>query len=472
MREQRLAVGGVDVGGLRGGHDAELLGHARRRASAPALTPSPPTAASGIGEAATTTPAMSPARRRGASRPAAAERALHHHISKVWTKPLTIRESERGPNVSPGTPSADRGVRHAERGDESTTICATTATPRSAPGWSTSRSTCARQPLPAWLADPIAGVADRPGALPGRHRGTARGRRPARPRRRRGAAHRRRRPGVRAARPGPARRAPAVVVHPQFTEPEAALRDAGHPVERVLLRAADGFRLDPDAGARRRRPGLHRQPHQPDLGAAPGRRRWPRWPGPAGCWWSTRRSPTPRTPRRAGEPESLAGRARPARPGRAAQPDQDLGAGRAADRLPARRRPTWSPGWPPCSRCGPVSTPALAAAVGLRVAARGRRRAARSPRDLAADRDAPGAPACGPCRASRSPAARPARSCCCAWPARDQVRLALRGARLGGAPRRHVPRAGPRLAAGRGARHCHHRRVRRRRCGDVIKERQ
>ncbi|MFB7932503.1 Rv2231c family pyridoxal phosphate-dependent protein CobC [Streptomyces sp. NPDC056039] len=36
-----------------------------------------------------------------------------------------------------------------------------------------------------------------------------------------------------------------VVVHPQFTEPEAALRDAGHTVGRVLLRARDGFRLDP-----------------------------------------------------------------------------------------------------------------------------------------------------------------------------------------------------------------------------------
>ncbi|OII62443.1 aminotransferase [Streptomyces sp. CC53] len=36
-----------------------------------------------------------------------------------------------------------------------------------------------------------------------------------------------------------------VVVHPQFTEPEAALRDAGHEVRRVLLREEDGFRLDP-----------------------------------------------------------------------------------------------------------------------------------------------------------------------------------------------------------------------------------
>ncbi|MGY0487326.1 Rv2231c family pyridoxal phosphate-dependent protein CobC [Streptomyces sp. WG-D5] len=36
-----------------------------------------------------------------------------------------------------------------------------------------------------------------------------------------------------------------VVVHPQFTEPEAALEDAGHAVGRVLLREEDGFRLDP-----------------------------------------------------------------------------------------------------------------------------------------------------------------------------------------------------------------------------------
>ncbi|WP_233517491.1 Rv2231c family pyridoxal phosphate-dependent protein CobC [Geodermatophilus marinus] len=39
----------------------------------------------------------------------------------------------------------------------------------------------------------------------------------------------------------------AVVVHPSFTEPEAALRAAGHPVERLLLRADDGYRLDPAA---------------------------------------------------------------------------------------------------------------------------------------------------------------------------------------------------------------------------------
>ncbi len=39
----------------------------------------------------------------------------------------------------------------------------------------------------------------------------------------------------------------AVVVHPQFTEPEAALRGAGHDVDRVVLDAASGFVLDPGA---------------------------------------------------------------------------------------------------------------------------------------------------------------------------------------------------------------------------------
>jgi cobyrinic acid a,c-diamide synthase len=38
----------------------------------------------------------------------------------------------------------------------------------------------------------------------------------------------------------------AVIVHPQFTEPEAALRAAGRPVERVLLSPERGFRLEPD----------------------------------------------------------------------------------------------------------------------------------------------------------------------------------------------------------------------------------
>ncbi|WP_020661320.1 Rv2231c family pyridoxal phosphate-dependent protein CobC [Amycolatopsis benzoatilytica] len=36
-----------------------------------------------------------------------------------------------------------------------------------------------------------------------------------------------------------------VVVHPQFTEPEAALLAAGRPVDRVVLSEEDGYRLDP-----------------------------------------------------------------------------------------------------------------------------------------------------------------------------------------------------------------------------------
>jgi histidinol-phosphate aminotransferase len=39
----------------------------------------------------------------------------------------------------------------------------------------------------------------------------------------------------------------AAVVHPGFTEPEAALRSAGVPVTRVLTEAADGHRLRPEA---------------------------------------------------------------------------------------------------------------------------------------------------------------------------------------------------------------------------------
>ncbi|GAA1261113.1 Rv2231c family pyridoxal phosphate-dependent protein CobC [Oryzihumus leptocrescens] len=38
-----------------------------------------------------------------------------------------------------------------------------------------------------------------------------------------------------------------LVVHPQFTEPEAALRAAGHCVQRLVLSGDTGFRLDPDA---------------------------------------------------------------------------------------------------------------------------------------------------------------------------------------------------------------------------------
>lgn len=84
-----------------------------------------------------------------------------------------------------------------------------------------------------------------------------------------------------------------MVVHPQFTEPEAALRAAGRAVQRWLLPVTAG------AGT-------------PDLGELPSwadalfvgnptnptgwlHRREAWRPGRAGCWWSTRRSWTPPT---------------------------------------------------------------------------------------------------------------------------------------------------------------------------------
>ena len=60
----------------------------------------------------------------------------------------------------------------------------------------------------------------------------------------------------------------AVVVHPQFTEPEAALRTAGHRVERVLLDAEDGFALHPERIPGRNGSAGPRQPDQPHGGAA------------------------------------------------------------------------------------------------------------------------------------------------------------------------------------------------------------
>ncbi|MGN9812650.1 Rv2231c family pyridoxal phosphate-dependent protein CobC [Micromonospora sp. BQ11] len=102
-----------------------------------------------------------------------------------------------------------------------------------------------RAPMPDWLADPLtAALGDlaaypdpRPAraAVAGRH-----GRPPAEVLLTAGAAE----GFVLIAQALRGARRP-VVVHPQFTEPEAALRAAGHTVERVLLDPADGFRLDP-----------------------------------------------------------------------------------------------------------------------------------------------------------------------------------------------------------------------------------
>ncbi|MGA5304448.1 Rv2231c family pyridoxal phosphate-dependent protein CobC [Nucisporomicrobium flavum] len=100
-----------------------------------------------------------------------------------------------------------------------------------------------RQPMPSWLAEPIAAALADLAAYPDATRATAAT-----------AAKHRRDPAevlltagaaqafVLIARAVDARR--PVVVHPQFTEPEAALRNAGREVGRVLLREEDGFRLD------------------------------------------------------------------------------------------------------------------------------------------------------------------------------------------------------------------------------------
>ncbi|MFC3384605.1 Rv2231c family pyridoxal phosphate-dependent protein CobC [Couchioplanes azureus] len=101
-----------------------------------------------------------------------------------------------------------------------------------------------RHPMPRWLADPIAATLTGLAAYPDATRATAavarrHGRTPAEVLLTAGAAQ----AFVLIARAVAARR--PVVVHPQFTEPEAALRNAGHHVGRVLLGEPDGFRLDP-----------------------------------------------------------------------------------------------------------------------------------------------------------------------------------------------------------------------------------
>ncbi|MFV2102680.1 Rv2231c family pyridoxal phosphate-dependent protein CobC [Micromonospora sp. LOL_024] len=103
-----------------------------------------------------------------------------------------------------------------------------------------------RAPMPPWLADPIraslADLAGYPDPRPARAAVAAQhGRPPAEVLLTAGAAE----GFVLLAQALRGVRRP-VVVHPQFTEPEAALRAAGHIVQRVLLDAANGFRLDPD----------------------------------------------------------------------------------------------------------------------------------------------------------------------------------------------------------------------------------
>ena len=195
----------------------------------------------------------------------------------------------------------------------------------------------------------------------------------------------------------------AVVVHPQFTEPEAALLAAGHRPERLAAQPRRRLPAAPRAGARGRRPGHGRQPDEPDERPAPGRR--PPRARPARPGAGRGRGVHGRGPRRA----RVADRRRPARRARAPLADQDLGPGRPPRRLRGRR---------PRARRAPAP----------RSSRRGRSRPRRSPRPSPAwprapvrtPRPRPSASRAGggssstpsPRSASRASRSRAPRSCC------------------------------------------------------------
>ena len=319
------------------------------------------------------------------------------------------------------------GIRHAGAGDQRPRSAAPRRRRGRRPAWSTSRSTCAGSRCP-----PGSPTRSRPSltdlaALPGRRR-----RRP--PRSPPGTAAR---PTRCCSPPGAAQafvllaqalrgaRRP-VVVHPQFTEPEAALRTAGHAVERVLLRR--GGRLP----------------------ARPGR--WCR----TTPTWSFVGNPT--NPTSVLHPAADDRRAGPARPGaggrRGVRRHHVRRATASRSRWPAGATcPAWSccaasprpGGWPGCGSATCSAAPDLVRPAGRRAAAVGRSRRPRSPRPTAcaspaavaaeradrrarsaADRDhLVRAPAR---RAGRhgAPATRPARSSLVRLAGADKVRLALR----------------------------------------------
>ena len=131
--------------------------------------------------------------------------------------------------------------------------------------------------------------------------------------------------------PGRCARAGAVVVHPQFTEPERAA--AGRGARGRARRPGRTVPARSGPRARGRRPGRRRQSDQSDLGAASGRRAPD--PGPAGTGVGHGRGFRRLRAGRAG----LSGRRTGHRGRRGGpQPDQDVGAGRIARRLSARPR--------------------------------------------------------------------------------------------------------------------------------------
>ena len=150
----------------------------------------------------------------------------------------------------------------------------------------------------------------------------------------------------------------AAVVHPGFTEPEAALRAAGVPVRAGAHRR----RRRPPAASRRGAPRRRTssssatRPTRPGCCTRPPTSGRSRAPGPGGA---RRRGVRRRRARRA----RVGGRRGRPRAAGVPQPHQDLGAGRAARRLrPRRARRCW-PGSPRPRPPWPVSTLALEAVI-------------------------------------------------------------------------------------------------------------
>ncbi len=244
----------------------------------------------------------------------------------------------------------------------------------------------------------------------------------------------------------------AVVVHPQFTEPEAALRAAGHPVERLIL---DGdFRLDPA-----------RVPEDADLVVIGNPTNPTSVLHPAATLAALARPGRVLLVDEAfadtvpGEPESLAGRRD--LPGLVVVRSLTKTWGLAGLRVGyllaapalvdqfAAAQPLWA-----------VSTPGAGGRRGVRGAGRGRDRRGVRPRA----RGRPRPPAVPPGGAAAGHRGRRADLVVRAGQRRGGPAGAGGAAdpRLRRAARRHVPRPGRGLAAGRGPGPGHHRRVRRR----------
>ena len=122
-----------------------------------------------------------------------------------------------------------------------------------------------------------------------------------------------------------------LIIHPQFTEPEAALIAAGHRPQRLILSPATGFRLHRGPGAAGCGSGGDRQSDEPDRRAAPSGVDQLPTPGgtPPGCRRGLHG-------RRAGRGRNLDQR-RPDGCGDPSVADQDMGVGRAPCRLRHRR---------------------------------------------------------------------------------------------------------------------------------------